>query len=274
MIYLHKLLPVVASPIFIVLALMLIGIVTRQKAWVIIGAGVLYALSVPVVSDVLFKQIESHAERLAVRDVPQGDAIVALSAGMGWVKTKDGFVAEWPTPSRFLGGVDLFLAQKAPLLIFTGGKLPWQISEETEGDVLRRYAQLMQIPASQILVTNRVENTEQEANEVKQILAASNTRIILVTSAFHMQRAKKQFEQVGFIVIPYPVDLRVRTNELTLMDFVPDPDALSRTHTAMREMLGRLFYELKGLWVRHFSERHGQISFLAVTAFVFRIPIP
>ena len=267
MIYLHKLLPLVLSPIFIVLALLLFGIVARRRTWVIVGVSVLYGVSTPIVSDALFKRLELSTERLVVSDAPQADAIVVLSAGMGWVKTKDGFAAEWPTPSRFLGGVDLFLASKAPLLVFTGGKLPWQRGEKTEGDVLKHYAQLMQIPTAQILVTEQVENTEQEAKKVKSSLASTNSIIILVTSAFHMQRAKKQFEQVGFIVFPYPVDLRVHANDITLMDFVPDPNALTRTHTAMREMSGRLFYELKEIWVRYFSEHHARASHFAVTDF-------
>ena len=60
-----------------------------------------------------------------------------------------------------------------------------------------------------------------------------------------MPRAQKIFEHLGFSVIPFPVDIRVEGDTLTLMSFLPDPRALNATHTALHEMLGRLYYQLK-----------------------------
>lgn len=245
MIYLHKVLVVFVSPIFIVLALSVIGLVTRRRALVIVSASLLYLASTPIVSEALFKYVEQSSELLLPSEAPEVDAIVALSAGMGWAKTSTGLVAQWPTPSRFLGGVDLFKAGKAPLLVFTGGKMPWQTGNETEGEVLKRYAQLMQVPADKIFVTDKAENTEQEAQGVQRLLQPNSKRIILVTSAFHMQRAQKIFEHLGFNVFPYPVDSRVEGDALTLMSFLPNPRALQATHTALHETLGRLYYQLK-----------------------------
>lgn len=245
MIYLHKILPVFLSPIFIVLALSVIGLVTRRRAFVIASVCFLYLTSMPIVSETLFKRAEFMSERLSPNEVPEADAIVVLSAGMAWIKTQTGFTAQWPTPNRFLGGVDLFKAGKAPVLVFTGGKMPWQGGDETEGEVLKRYAQLMQVPAEKILVTDKAENTEQEAVGSKRLLQPSSKKIILVTSAFHMQRAQKMFEHLGFSVFPFPVDSRVQGDDLTLMSFLPDPRALYATHTVLHEMLGRLYYQLK-----------------------------
>lgn len=245
MIYLHKILPLFFSPILVVLMLLCVGIATRRRAWVIGGACLLYAASTPLISDALFRSMEYQAEILPPEDAPKVDAIVALSAGMGWIKSKNGFLAQWPTPSRFLGGVELFAAGKAPLLVFTGGKLPWQFGEETEGDVLKRYAQMMQIPANNILVTDKAENTEQEARGAKQLLQPAHKDIILVTSAFHMVRAKKMFERAGFNVFAFPVDIRAVEQTVTLMSFLPDPRALYSTHISINELLGRLYYSVK-----------------------------
>ena len=247
MIYLHKILPVFLSPIFIVLALAVIGVIMRRRSFVVASVCLLYLASTPLVSEMIFKQVEQAAERLSPTEVPAADAIVALSAGMGWVKTKNGYVAEWPTPSRFLGGVELFMAGKAPLLVFTGGKMPWQAGDETEGQVLKRYAQLMQVPGDKILVTQQAENTEQEALGAKRLLDPNHKNIILVTSAFHMQRAKQLFERAGFAVFPYPVTIRVEGDALTVMSFLPDPRALYATHSALHEVMGRLYYQLKHL---------------------------
>ena len=71
--------------------------------------------------------------------------------------------------------------------------------------MLKEYAITNGIPSEKILVTKDVVNTAVEAVAVRELISPSK-RIILVTSAFHMYRAKRLFEKQGFIVIPYKVD--------------------------------------------------------------------
>ena len=52
-----------------------------------------------------------------------------------------------------------------------------------------------------------MENTADEAVAVKELISPSK-RIILVISAYHMYRAKRLFEKVGFEVIAYKVDYK------------------------------------------------------------------
>jgi uncharacterized SAM-binding protein YcdF (DUF218 family) len=71
-------------------------------------------------------------------------------------------------------------------------------------------------------------------------------RIILVTSAYHMYRAKLLFEKQGFEVIPYKVDYKMtRNKEITILDFFPSEESLKITEMGIREVLGRLFYWFK-----------------------------
>ena len=68
-----------------------------------------------------------------------------------------------------------------------------------------------------------------------------------MTSAYHMYRAKKLFENQGLIVIPYKVDYKVAGNsEVTIMDLLPSAINLELTETGIREIIGRLFYLVKG----------------------------
>ena len=245
MIYLHKILPVFFSPLFMVLALLIAGVLSRRRAWVISGICVLYLLSTPVISKSIFHMLETGARQLTPEELPNADAIVALSGGMSWTETLKGLAHDWQDPDRFLGGVELFLAGKAPILIFTGGKSPWQLGSETEGDVLKKSAKMMQVPENKIWVTDLVENTEQEAAAVKKLLGQARARIILVASAFHMPRAQRLFERTGLEVIAYPVDFSTKAEALTPMSFLPSPGALTAVDTAVREVLGRFYYRLK-----------------------------
>ena len=131
-----------------------------------------------------------------------------------------------------------FRAGKAQKLVFTGGKMPWDKANKTEGEVLKGYAISNGIPNEKIFVTKNVENTADEAVAVKELISRSK-RIILVTSAFHMYRAKRLFEKQGFIVIPYKVG---GNNKITFIDFTLSANNLEITETGIREIIGRIFY--------------------------------
>jgi uncharacterized SAM-binding protein YcdF (DUF218 family) len=119
------------------------------------------------------------------------------------------------------------------------------MSKKTEGEVLKEYAISNSIPSEKIFATKDVENTADEAVAVKELISPSK-KIILVTSAYHMYRAKKLFEKQGFIVIPYKVDYKSDRNaEMTIIDFFPNAENLKTTETAVREIIGRLFYLVK-----------------------------
>lgn len=157
----------------------------------------------------------------------------------------DSTYVEWVDPDRFFGGIALFKAGKAQRLVFTGGKMPWDKAKKTEGDVLKEYAISNGIASEKILVTKDVENTADEAVAVNELIGPSK-RIILVTSAYHMYRAKRLFEKQGFEVIPLKVDFKASgNNQITFMDFLPSAINIELTETGIREIAGRLFYLVK-----------------------------
>jgi len=106
------------------------------------------------------------------------------------------------------------------------------------------------VPSSQILVTNKVTNTADEASAVAEQLqerlsTGANTQIILVTSAFHMRRSRLLFTRASFQVVPFSVDFRVSVGRaFTILDLLPDADSLRKTEIALRELYGLLFYQL------------------------------
>jgi uncharacterized SAM-binding protein YcdF (DUF218 family) len=154
------------------------------------------------------------------------------------------WVREWSEAAdRFAAGLELFRAGKGARLVFTGGRVPWELLPDTEGDWLRGQALAQGVPAEAILLAGPVENTAQEAQAVARMLPRE--RIILVTSAFHMPRARALFEAHGLQVVPFPVDFRVPEQEMTVMDWLPRAEALALTDMAWRELLGRAYYWVK-----------------------------
>jgi len=242
MIYLHKILPTFFLPIMLVIIVILIGLIKNKKKLIYLAILVLYIISTPIFSSNFFKLVEGSEYRKTIRAIDSADAIVVLSGMLGINEEGDSTYIEWGDPDRFFGGVALFKAGKAQKLVFTGGKMPWDKAKKTEGEVLKEYAISNSIPSEKIYVTKDVESTADEAVAVKELISPSK-RIILVTSAFHMYRAKRLFEKQGFIVNPYKVDYKSSNNkDVTILDFLSSAACLEKTETGIREIIGRLFY--------------------------------
>lgn len=254
-IYLYKILPVFLLPVGITLLLVLAGLLLRRRAVIWIGISILWLSSISVVSHFLVRSVEGWAERSQAIDAPRADAIVVLSGGRV-VAPGVAAVSEWIDADRFYGGVELFQAGKAPLLIYTGGWAPWEPQTKPEGTILIEYAKALGVPAKSMATTGAVVNTAEEASAVAGLLdkrkigledRAGKVRVLLVTSAFHMKRAQLLFERAGLQVAPYPVDFQVSAGKtLSPIDFLPTAGALRQTENAWREIYGRIFYYLLG----------------------------
>ena len=244
MLLVNKILPILVLPLGFTLLCMLAGLVLRKKLLLWYAAFLLWAFSMPVVSDGLMRFVEGGSVRIPVSAVENADAIVVLS---GMIRQVDGApLGEWnDAVDRFDAGIDLIKAGKAPVIVFTRGQLPWQQGTVPEGELLERRAVLLGISQRVIRLTAKVGNTADEALAAGKLLGVGKgkKKIILVTSAYHARRAVLLFEQAGFDVVPFRVDYQVENNSgLTVLRFLPSADALAQSEKGLREMIGWLFY--------------------------------
>jgi len=245
MIYLHKTLPLLASPLFLVIILVLWGLLSRSRRAGLAAIGILIVCSLPVFSGKLISYLERDYLLAPTASIETADAIVVLSGMVRTVEGANGLVYEWNEASdRIFAGIDLIKENKAPVLVLTGGRLPWSVGKP-EGEHLRDIAENLGVPSDIILLTENVQNTDQEAKAVAKLLNKEVPNIILVTSAFHMPRAQKVFEATGIAVTPFPVDFLSGANKTNIIDFIPDAKAFWNTSFFVREIVGRLYYKLK-----------------------------
>ncbi len=243
MLILHKILPAFFLPIGLGIVVLLIGALFRR--WIVVWFGVLllWGLSMPVTGDWLMRQTEGVETRVVVESLGKADAVVVLG---GMTEQVPGVrYGEWgEAADRFEGGIEVFQAGAAPILIFMGAKMPWAPDARPEGEILAERAIRLGVPEEAVRVTERVGNTADEARAVKKLLAGiESPEVILVTSAFHMNRAAMLFRNAGMEVLPFPVDFRTSYyNELTLIDFLPSADGVENSEIAMKEMLGLGYY--------------------------------
>ena len=245
MIYLNKILPLIFSPLIMIILLIIFGLITNSKKISLIGVFILIVCSLPIVSGKLVAYLESDYQLSEPSNITSTDAIVVLSGMIRTINSKDGLDYEFGEASdRIFAGINLFKEKKAPKLILTRGKLPWSVGIP-EGEYLKEIAITNGISENNILLTENVENTDQEAKAIKKLLSKDKHRVLLVTSAYHMPRAQKVFEAAGINVVPFPVDFQKGLSKITFMSFIPSANALSGTSFFVREMIGRVYYDLK-----------------------------
>ena len=122
MIYLHKILPLIVSPLFFVLILITLGIFLRSKKISLFGIAILIFCSLPIISNNLIAYLEKDYTLQNTSTIDEADAIVVLSGMLKTIKTESDYEYEFGgAVDRILAGINLYKDDKAPILILTRG---------------------------------------------------------------------------------------------------------------------------------------------------------
>ncbi len=246
MLFLNKLLPVFVLPLGVVFLFLLLACWRRSRWPIITAAVILYLSSIEIVSQNLIGWLESRYPSVPIAEVERADAIVVLGGIFG-PPVKPGHLVNFgDAVDRLEGGIALQQAGKAPMLVFTGGRIPWEKRIRVEGEDSREVAIARGVPAEKIIITREVGNTADEAKAVADLMREKKwKRIILVTTGWHMPRAAWLFRRAGVECTIFPVDFCYDpARPITLLDFLPKSNALASSETALRELYGNLFYRI------------------------------
>jgi uncharacterized SAM-binding protein YcdF (DUF218 family) len=245
MIYFHKILPLIFSPLFLIILTISIGIILKSKKISVLGIFTLLICSFPIVGNNLMYYLEKDYRPIDISKIEDADAVVVLSGMTRVIKKDNEYIYEFnESIDRILAGIKLIEKNKAPYLILTRGKVPW-LKGKPEGEILQDFVLNFKIDQQKIILTENVQNTDQEAQAVKKLFPNNNQKIILVTSAFHMPRATKIFQASGVNIVPFPVDFQSSDQKFSLISLIPNALAFNQTSYFIREMQGRIYYELK-----------------------------
>ncbi|MBF9046443.1 YdcF family protein [Rhodobacterales bacterium LSUCC0031] len=245
MIYLHKLLPALASPIMALFVLTLLSLLTRSRAIKLVTLLLFLLTTNPILANRALAYLERDFPPEPLTSVEQLDHVVVLSGMIRAIVTEDGsLIYEFgDTVDRIEAGLTLLSTGQANTLILIRGQLPWSTGRP-EGEVLRDIALARGIAPDNIILTTPAQNTAEEAQAIAAMLPPG-ARIGLVTSAFHMPRALQVFRDQGLDPRPIAVDYRQEFNRVTIIDFIPDAEALDDISLFVREMIGRAYYAIR-----------------------------
>ena len=218
----------------------------RRLAWICgcASVAVLWIFGCAMTTRMIGRPLESSYDRdgVAHGDVswaPEGDAIVVLGGGMG-DHVKCGGCEMSGGADRVWTGAKLYKAGKAKKIICTGSDI-----EQATLPLLLDFG----VPREAVVWYDDARNTEEEARVMAKTLGADGKkpRILLVTSAWHMNRAKFLFGKAGLDVVPCPGDFEmsyISERPFSVKDFIPDAMVLAQNSAAVREWVGMWAYRM------------------------------
>jgi uncharacterized SAM-binding protein YcdF (DUF218 family) len=131
-------------------------------------------------------------------------------------------------------------------VVVTGGRIDLLREGEGDADTAPRLLSALGVTADRLILENKSRNTYENAVFTKEmVMPKPGETWLLVTSAFHMPRAKALFDKAGFPTVPWPVDYRTSGKE-GIAPFINPGDSLEVTTIAIREWIGLVAYWLSG----------------------------
>ncbi|MFL6447749.1 MAG: YdcF family protein [Bryobacteraceae bacterium] len=244
---LSKCLPILLMPLGASVILLLFGLRWRRRLLTLLSLLILYVFGTPVTADLVMRSLEDRYPRRDPAQCPQSDAIFVFggmlslrgdgTAGPDWNEAED----------RFDKALSLYVAGKAPLLVFSGGPERFEGGPD-EGDMLRNEALRRGVPDTAIGVTRRTWNTESEAGILCSLARERKwKRVLVVTSAYHMPRAMLLSGKCEAERVPVPVAYQTPAPHTTWAFrrpeyYFPQGRALAMSETALHEYWGMLFH--------------------------------
>jgi len=228
------------------LLLALAGLFRRwrgARALAVAGALLLLTPSLPPVAGWLIGTLETRAG--PVFDGPQGaEAIVILAGGLTEAAEYGGETLNQRSLARARYGAVLARQHPLPVLVSGGKPVNAQRAEaEVIGDALEH-----EFGVAVRWRENRSLDTADNASMSAELLrAAGIRRIVLVTQAFHMPRARRLFTAAGLEVVPAPTELGSHVWPKHFLEWLPQASALHNSYYALHEWLGIAWLDLQGL---------------------------
>lgn len=259
MIYIiNKIVDGLCNPLAIgVLALVIAGILLargrKRLGGGLLGGGFawLWFWSMPVVASLVGYSIECHWPPRVVESLPEADAIVLLGGGMSACPDKVPYPTMYGAADRVWHSARLYKAGKAPIIVPTGVG-----AKHCEKPLLEDFG----VPSEAIICEEAARNTEENALFVQRLLeerakrglgskGPEGFRVLLVTSALHMPRAKLMYERYakGLSIVPVACDHEATIgwfDELRVSSFCPSVYALGTSSYAFKEYIGYWGYKL------------------------------
>jgi uncharacterized SAM-binding protein YcdF (DUF218 family) len=248
---LSKVLQYALMPILWILVLLLLAIFLKsakaRRISLVTATVLLVLFSNPFLANVTMRAWEYDSVPLAA--VGKYDVAIILTGVTTTRSLTPDRVHTNKGADRFLHPLQLYRMGKVDKFLITGGVGTVLMDRSAEALLLKEVLMLAGVPDEDILIDPRSMNTRENATFTAALLESYPhlERKLLVTSAFHMRRAKGCFDKAGVATDPFPADFYTTENRYTPDELlVPHPDAFRLWHRIIHEMFGYVVYKVVG----------------------------
>lgn len=151
---------------------------------------------------------------------------------------------------RLTAGLSLYQSGQIISLVLSSGMTYQEDLGPTEADISSDWLLSVGVPEKRLILETQSRNTHENALYTAARLIEGESElppIILITSAFHMQRAQACFELQGFSVTPYPVDYKSLPHHKQWSNgILPRFQTVIDWQILLKEWVGILVYKTKG----------------------------
>ncbi len=245
---LSKTLDLLFSPLFWTFALGALcalaarrGRVRPARALGVAAALMLYVPATGWCARALFGYLERFEGR-TMRQSVRYDAVILLGGFIRRGEERATELAE--SADRLIGAWELLASGRAQRVVIAGGApAAWGREADVAAELLERLG----VDRSRMLLDSNSRNTRENALQVRAIAErAKLKRMVLVTSAYHMQRALECMHAVGLDPDAYATDYQ-RPELVSAFDWVlPRSASLALSERGLRELAGRAIYRARG----------------------------
>ena len=187
-----------------------------------------------------------------IAELPECDAVVVLGGGAAPAPREAGGVHFTSAADRVLFGVELMRLRKAPVLVLGGGASAIDGREQLEAELVAGRLRELGLVREEIITLGRNRNTHDEAlNTARLAQERGWSRILLVTSAYHMRRAEALFRTAGVRVVPAACNFRTPSPSSSTRFFlrIPTWHGFETLSLWIHEQAGWAVYRWRG-WIR------------------------
>ena len=219
----------------------------RRRFAVTVSFLLLVAYCLPVVAHFSGQYFEREYTQLRSRPA-DNDVIVILGGGVNPANDKE-HKSRLSDASirRCIHGAELYKSAAACPIIVAGGQANPDPAAGPESHAMRDFLTELGVPESDIVIEDHSTSTHENAIESARILKErSLARPILVTDSLHLRRAVLCFREQGVTVTPSGCGFASSVIEWTPYQFVPRLSAAERNSAVFHEVLGMMWYTIKG----------------------------
>ena len=253
MYYLNKTVGFVISPIGIAILAGLVALLCaklkhqRQAKWLgWLTVAWLWLWMTPIMTWVVGVPLEREflvdGRVPTVETFTEADAIVLLGGSMGIETNLSSYAEMWTSADRVWQTARLYKAGKAAKVIATGNS-----AIDTTLPLLKDFGL-----AEECVSFLDAKNTEEEAKGIKELIgreSASKPKVLLVTSAWHMKRARLMFKkyapEIEVVCAPADFEQTMMAEKLfSSKAILPDVNVLCLNSVALHEWVGIVGYKL------------------------------